>query len=198
MQEQEYELDINKEMTVRNSNQVIAVKYLTDYLATSNYARRSFLVTIKSGHQYTTDRYKNGRLYIDAEDELDIINVTEKPAFSWDKPYRIKQKDFEILLHCFDPSTSTVFPHVLAIRYENGALNVHGFNSAGRSSCGLSLENYQPDSEYYITGPDRLQGYVVHEIYCSEDDQGIAAFESKEDAELFVKVKERGLTKGNF
>jgi len=197
MQEKEYELDVSKPMMFREDPTVADVKYLADYISSDGDERMAFLVTLKDGDQYISARYRDGRIFYWRDDCDDIINVPEKPAFSWDKPYRVKNHDCKILsnfIHTYIDNKGYEWRHGLVVKHKNETFPyVLWANDAGECSSRISLENYEPEYAYTIL-KESPNNYCVRESRKGYIGSTLVAdFREKADAELFKKIKEQCL-----
>jgi|GEM_PF-1495223 len=134
-----------------------------------------------------------------------VVNIPEK-TFSWDRPYRIKNRDFKILFYFYHKRNGNDHkPHGLLVQYQCDQPKIYWYTDNGKLSpnedLDVDLENYEPDERYEIEPRYNLSaGVCSWSVYKKTDNKsGLvvgwppATFQTKEDAELFKRIKEQGL-----
>jgi len=140
------ELDVNKPMQYRK-NQNSKIRFVS-YIIKNGMKKILLIETMSYGEEFTRVVGLNGSWLNNGEThDCDIINVPEKPAFSWDKPIRhIATGGICVFKH--REKSESIYPWFLVFKNKNGIHWASYYTDEAMFHVGddiPSLENYEPE-----------------------------------------------------
>jgi hypothetical protein len=190
-------LDISKPIKFRNCT--AEIQYMFSLLNKGIIYKHVFKIVYEDDLEGVVERYLDGSLILGCEHDLDVINVPEKPAFSWDKPFRFnahsqnyKNKIIKHKINAYNGAEILIESHDESriwesYNYEYASKFLENYEPEEKYEIGMSFENGKYDS--WLDG--KYDSWLVRNINNKGRSKIIAEFfESKKDAELFKNAKE--------